>query len=102
MPIPAYDPERDRRQATRQVGLRREVLLESAVFYETVMLIDIGKRGFSVQTTIAYQPGSRLRLCIGDGQPIEAKAVWHAKNRLGARFVEPLDQDQLLSLTEGG
>jgi hypothetical protein len=99
LPISAYDPQRDRRQAPRHVGLRREVLLESPVFYENVMLIDIGRRGFSVQTLIAYQSGSRLRLCIGDGQPIEAVAVWHAKNRLGARFVEPLEEELLLSLT---
>ncbi len=98
MNVPAYDPDLDRRQAPRHVGLRREVMLESAVFFETVMLIDIGKRGFSVQTGIAYQPGSRLRLDVGNREPIEAIAVWHAKNRLGARFLEPLTEDVLLTL----
>jgi hypothetical protein len=95
MAEPAYNPDTDRRQSPRHVGLRKQVQLESAVFFEPVMLIDIGRRGFSVQTIIAYPTGTPLKLHLEGHGVIKGTAVWHAKQRLGARFEEPLADEVL-------
>lgn len=94
-PVPV--PE-ERRAAERHAARMRTAKLESDIFIETVPLIDIGRLGFSVRTLVGYPQGCRLSLSITGQDPLPAYAVWHARGRVGARFVEPLDEDVLLTL----
>jgi hypothetical protein len=93
---------REKPEPARPMTQWVEAALESDIFYETVPLIDVARLGFSVQTMVAYPQGSRLVLHIKGHPPMHARAVWHANNRLGAWFDEPLDDAMLASLTEAG
>ena len=94
---PILVPE-ERRGAERHQARMRTATLESDIFIETVPLVDIGRLGFSVRTLVGYPQGCRLTLSI-TGQPaLPAYAVWHARGRVGARFVEPLEDDILVNL----
>jgi hypothetical protein len=94
---PILVPE-ERRESERHAARMRTATLESDIFVETVPLVDIGRLGFSVRTLVGYPQGCRLILHIGGQSPMLAYAVWHARGRVGARFVEPLEDEILLSL----
>jgi hypothetical protein len=88
----------ERREAERHAARMRTASLESDIFVETVPLVDIGRLGFSVRTLVGYPQGCRLTLRITGQEALPAYAVWHARGRVGARFVEPLDDELLLTL----
>lgn len=93
-------PNRHERRDTPRYRARKvAIVLESAMFLEPVSLIDIGRRGYSVRTDIAYAPGTHLRLHVPGLDPIEGSAVWHSGNKLGARFSEPIANELVLSLS---
>ena len=52
-----------------------------------------------MRTMISHPPGERLKLHVPGIGNVEAQAVWHSNNRLGARFVEPLDDETLSILS---
>jgi hypothetical protein len=99
--FPDAVPE-ERRDTPRHVARYGYATLESPIFLEKVPVVDIGRLGFSVRTTVTYAQGSRLILHFPGQPPLSARAVWHARNRLGARFDVPLDQDVLTSLIGEG
>jgi hypothetical protein len=90
---------RERRDEPRYAASNIEVQLESNVFIETVRLVDLGRNGFSVRTMISHPSGSPLVVHLPGVGPKAAQAVWYSRNRLGARFLEPLEIDCLISLT---
>jgi hypothetical protein len=88
----------ERRAAERHQPRMRRATLESDIFIQTVPLIDIGRLGFSARTFVSYPQGSRLSLSITGHAPLPAYVVWNRRGRLGARFIERLDDEMLLSL----
>lgn len=96
-PIPL--PE-EQHNAPRHESRFGEATLESDVFLEKVPVVDVGRLGFSVRTTVTYPQGSRLILHLPGLAPLPARAVWHARNRLGAHFDAPVDIATLFSLIE--
>jgi hypothetical protein len=88
----------ERREATRHQTRFGEATLESDIFLEKVPVIDIGRLGFSVLTSVSYPQGCRLVLQLSGHDPLPARSVWHSRNRLGARFDAPLDLASLLNL----
>ena len=95
MPLPM-----ERRRSVRMRAKPLDLVMETAVFMDTVRLLNVGRLGFSVSTPIAYPAGTPLRLLIPGHETLTARAVWFARNQLGARFDEPLDEDLLFILTE--
>ncbi len=95
----AAEPFVERRAGPRIAAELGPVTLESNIFIETVRLIDLGRNGFSVRTPIAYPTGTPLLVHLPGVGAKEAQTVWFSRNRLGARFREPLDLDKLISLT---
>lgn len=91
----------ERRRSPRMRARAVDLLLETAVFSETVRLINIGRLGFSVATPIAYPTGTPMALVVPGHRKLAARAVWFTRNQLGARFDEPLDTALLLILSEG-
>jgi hypothetical protein len=88
----------ERRRAQRFANGRIELLLESAVFFETVLLVDIGRSGFCVKTPVTYPTGTAIKLHLPGFGAHEAQAVWYAQGKLGARFAEPLPEQILVIL----
>jgi hypothetical protein len=89
----------ERRAEPRYPAELGPVTLESNIFLETVKLINLGRSGFSVRTNVAYPSGSPLVIHLPGIGAKAAQAVWFSRNRLGARFLEPLNIDCLVSLT---
>lgn len=95
MPVPV-----ERRRAVRMRAKPLDLTMETSVFVDTVRLLNVGRLGFSVGTPIAYPTGTEVLLHIPGHAALPARAVWFARNQLGARFDEPLDEDLLFILTE--
>ncbi len=95
MPLPM-----ERRRSVRMRAKPLDLVMETAIFSDTVRLLNIGRLGFSVSTPIAYASGTALRLLIPGHDALTARAVWFARNQLGARLDEPLEEYLLFILTE--
>jgi hypothetical protein len=94
--IPEEQP--DRRNSPRFKVSPIMATLLSDVFIDPVQVINVGRLGFSARSFICYHPGKPVTLSI-DGFPEHpSHIVWCSRGTVGARFDNPLDENELLNL----
>ncbi len=96
-PIQQPDRRPDNRFQLRPV----EAQLISDIFIDTVRLVNIGRLGFSVRSFVYYEPGCDVTLSLHGFASVAARVVWFSRGQVGARFIEPMDEETLLSLILG-
>ncbi len=91
----------DRRTVDRFQLRPVEAQLISDVFIDTVRLVNVGRLGFSVRSFIYYETGCKVTLVINGFEDRPARVAWFARGQVGARFEDPMNEEELLSLILG-
>lgn len=82
----------DRRIDPRyEVGFRT-VLIESSLHGEHVEIVNIARLGFLARSETFRETGSEVELNLPHIGHIIGRVVWSANGLLGARFIEPIGE----------
>jgi hypothetical protein len=90
--------QRDRRRAARFILDGLDAQVESRQYVYPVKLVNLGKLGFSAQSIFEHEVGNRLTLIVNGVEKLPCIVAWTSRQIIGARFLEPLEEEVMLKL----
>jgi hypothetical protein len=95
---PAYVHADERRYADRVTVKPTTVTVQSDIFSQQVVILNVTRMGFLAKSLLRYKVGESLIVHMPATGPINASAAWFADGLLGARFISAIDDDAYSSL----
>ena len=80
------------KKRSARIAIRREAVLTEADGCEVdVLIVDVSKDGFRLQSPAELTAGDDVLLQVGKSAPVRARIQWTRGDEAGGAFLEPVD-----------